>query len=276
MKKTTSIPTMPIESACRQVKHLCFTLIELLVVIAIIAILAAMLLPALNNAQESARGASCRSNLKQIAAMAQLYTSNNDDVLVSTYGGSNDIRGWVPPLLGKKTSALEWSNAGLFHCPADTKHVPGGKYTTGMSWPTCDWPCIPQMRVSYALSSGHLWNSRWTTYDPSQRREWGMATPITANPMSIHLKMNQVESGSNTAWIVEDWNGGRAMHLTYDYGGVKHLYSMSTAPGFHGGGKIVNIAYADGHVEGNNIYTWDNKRGIVFKRLHDTATCTTH
>ena len=65
-------------------KQASFTLIELLVVIAIIAILAGMLLPALNSAREKGRSSSCMANLKQLGNAFFLYSQENDDYLPAT------------------------------------------------------------------------------------------------------------------------------------------------------------------------------------------------
>jgi prepilin-type N-terminal cleavage/methylation domain-containing protein/prepilin-type processing-associated H-X9-DG protein len=72
-------------------KRKAFTLIELLVVIAIIAILMAILIPALNRAREQGKRAVCLSNLKQLALAWIMYADDNDDVLVNGAVGYSNV-----------------------------------------------------------------------------------------------------------------------------------------------------------------------------------------
>jgi prepilin-type N-terminal cleavage/methylation domain-containing protein/prepilin-type processing-associated H-X9-DG protein len=139
VRKTLNNPTREHREA--------FTLIELLVVIAIIAILAAMLLPALSQAKTKARNIACINNLNQLADACHLYTHDNQDYLppnevggIISMGSTNgpsqvtNLFSWCPGIAPKDSGVSDIQvgllypydqQPAIYHCPSDQSTVEG-------------------------------------------------------------------------------------------------------------------------------------------------------
>lgn len=141
-----------------------FTLIELLVVIAIIAILASMMLPALQNARESARKIACLSNIKQLGTVFQLYQEDNQGFYIPhmslNYDGSNTA--YWPGLLMANGYA---KGAKFLFCPKNATNEMHGNLTHKAS-ANLDKPTWSDWRyIDFGYNRNHIGSSKRYGYN---------------------------------------------------------------------------------------------------------------
>jgi prepilin-type N-terminal cleavage/methylation domain-containing protein/prepilin-type processing-associated H-X9-DG protein len=202
-------------------KQRIFTLIELLVVIAIIAILASMLLPALNKARERAKAIKCVSNLKQIGLSAMQYTGEAD--------------GWLP---GCKV--IVWKDVLSTYLPAKGSYAGNPTYgNTVYGNPAVKCPSNLDTHggLSYGPVCGQSSNSIVKAtggFDSDSGQQYDQAT-----------KNNQVKHPSRTPYFMELYSiaAGRIGALRYD---APDGYQANIFSTLHS--KSSNVSFADGHV----------------------------
>ena len=157
-----------------------FTLIELLVVIAIIAILAALLLPALVNTKERTRRVACKSNLRQFILAVQMYGHENRDRIPSAFPDNPDAAQYeYTPVIPRTTRDILIKYAGsqkMLECPSL-----GKPFNTPHGWDVGIYGFV----IAYNYLGGHTrtpwqaesgispWISPQTArLNPSRRRPW--------------------------------------------------------------------------------------------------------
>ena len=268
-----------------------FTLIELLVVIAIIALLAALLLPALARAKSAAHSAVCKSNLRLLGVALSLYTDE-----YQMYPGGPPFFGGVtlhtPGLMSQR--ALIWLapfvsadiashhdgtieglrfdvGTTVFHCPAkrlepvmpfDVDSISLNPIDAGSGAPRggTGWPSVWNRRVR---PYGYGYNGLGTLQKPPARASLGLA-PIVSGGVLVPVRESSVRSPSDMIAIADSVD--RSLGYVHPYS-RSHGNRPDTVGSVHNAGA--NAVFCDGHVEYSKQADWTEETSAARRRWNN-------
>lgn len=220
-----------------------FSLVELMVTIAIIALLAALLLPAISRSKQKARTIACVGNLRQLGLGLQSFVADNHGY-PTLFGGTNtdQSHGWMYQLEHggfdvSKPKKGYWTE-GVWRCPS-------------ARWSTADPPMEPAFCYSYNACGVSGLNPR--------NQYLGLSgQPISRAEGCVPIKESEVVCPSDTMAMGDSFDGDHV----FGRGFLTHKENVGFASSRHAG--KVDIVFCDGHVESPPLK-------MVFEDTNDAA-----
>jgi len=237
-------------------KRTAFTLIELLVVIAIIAILMAVLIPALNVAKEQGRGISCSSNQKTLSLAYIMYASENDGTVCGGWAISNTVNG-VPP----------WVMPPLDYSGGTIVPMPSGPVTRQQRYNGLKegvlYQYVKDIRAYHCPGDNRITRgtSRGMGLENLIYRSYSLTDYMQATEPKDPKKLFAFKEQATKMLFVEDiYDGSAGNHNHAGWSYEPHTGTLWDPLGiFHS--DACTFSFMDGHAERKK---WQDKRTIIY------------